>query len=277
MAEYFLQEYQTHSRDKTLEDRNLYLGGTIVTAVVAGSDTSRAALIASCWYLAKYPEHASKIEDETRNVDLNDPTTLATLPHLNGFINETLRLVPPIMMGTSRLTGPEGLMLGNVLIPPYTRVTAPRYVILRTLIPSVSGIGLPAAGYFIPERWYSRPELICDKRAFAPFSVGGRQCVGRAVAFTELRCVTTLLPRDYDIEFAPGLRSDDYVARYERPGDRAARAGAMSFQAPRGLDVETGDARHSTWGVRGGTMLRPGLRKMGRPSNPPTNIASVNQ
>ena len=25
---------------------------------------------------------------------------------------------------------------------------------------------------FIPERWYSRPELIHDERAFAPFSVG---------------------------------------------------------------------------------------------------------
>jgi len=25
---------------------------------------------------------------------------------------------------------------------------------------------------FIPERWYSRPELIKDARAYAPFSVG---------------------------------------------------------------------------------------------------------
>ncbi|RYP55519.1 hypothetical protein DL769_010135 [Monosporascus sp. CRB-8-3] len=198
MSEYFLEEYQMHSRDKTLEDRDLYLGGTIVTAVVAGSDTTRAALIGSCWYLAKYPEHASKIRDETRNVDLNDTVTLATLPHLNGFINETLRLVPPIMTGTSRITGPEGLMLDNVLIPPYTRVTAPRYVIMRM----ESAFAQPDE--FIPERWYSRPELILDKRAFAPFSVGGRQCVGRAVAYAELRCVTTLLLRDFDIEFAPG-------------------------------------------------------------------------
>lgn len=25
---------------------------------------------------------------------------------------------------------------------------------------------------FIPERWYSRPELVLDKEAFAPFGVG---------------------------------------------------------------------------------------------------------
>ncbi|RYP06625.1 hypothetical protein DL764_003047 [Monosporascus ibericus] len=198
MSEYFLDEYQMHSREKTLQDRNLYLGGTITTAVVAGSDTSRAALIASCWYLAKYPEHASKIRDETRNVDLNDTTTLASLPHLNGFINETLRLVPPIMTGTSRITGPDGLMLDDVLIPPYTRVTTPRYAIMRM------ESAFPQPDDFIPERWYSRPELIRDKRAFAPFSVGGRQCVGRTVAYTEVRCVTALLLRDYDIEFAPG-------------------------------------------------------------------------
>jgi hypothetical protein len=25
---------------------------------------------------------------------------------------------------------------------------------------------------FIPERWYSRPDLVHDKRAFAPFTTG---------------------------------------------------------------------------------------------------------
>ena len=28
------------------------------------------------------------------------------------------------------------------------------------------------ANTFIPERWYSRPDVIKDKRAFAPFGVG---------------------------------------------------------------------------------------------------------
>jgi cytochrome P450 len=28
------------------------------------------------------------------------------------------------------------------------------------------------ADEFIPERWYSKPEMVRDKRAFAPFSQG---------------------------------------------------------------------------------------------------------
>lgn len=62
----------------------------------------------------------------------------------------------------------------------------------------------PQPDEFIPERWYSRPELIRDKRAFAPFSVGGRQCVGKGMAYAELRCVLVVLLRDYDIQFADG-------------------------------------------------------------------------
>ncbi len=31
---------------------------------------------------------------------------------------------------------------------------------------------------FIPERWYSRPEMITDKRAFAPFGVGTSLQIG---------------------------------------------------------------------------------------------------
>ena len=88
-------------------------------------------MIATCWFLAKYPEYANKIREETRDVDLNDKKILETLPQLNGFINETLRMVPPIMTGTSRLTGPQGLTLNGMLIPPFTRVTTPRYPIMR--------------------------------------------------------------------------------------------------------------------------------------------------
>ena len=79
-----------------------------------------------------YPEYATKIREETRDVDLNDRKALEALPILNGFINETLRILPPIMTGTPRLTGPEGLRFNDVLIPPYTRVITPRYPIMRS-------------------------------------------------------------------------------------------------------------------------------------------------
>ncbi|KAI0179154.1 cytochrome P450 [Hypoxylon sp. FL1284] len=199
MSEYFLEEHQKLSNSMSLQNRDLYLAGTIVTAVVAGSDTTRSALIALFWFLAKYPEHANKIRNETRDVDERDFAKLASLPHLNAVIDETLRLMPPAgMTGTPRITGEQGVTFEDVYIPPFTKITAPRYVIMRL------ESAFPRPNEFIPERWYSQPELVRDKRAFAPFSVGPRQCTGKMLAYIELRHVATLLLRRYDIEFAPG-------------------------------------------------------------------------
>jgi cytochrome P450 len=77
---------------------------------------------------------------------------------------------------------------------------------------------------FIPERWYSRPEMIRDKSAFAPFgvgklffsapiddspiltciSLGRRVCVGKNLALTQIRLVATILLSRYHVRFAPG-------------------------------------------------------------------------
>ncbi|KAI0194201.1 cytochrome P450 monooxygenase-like protein [Astrocystis sublimbata] len=198
MASWFIKEYHALESDHGLKAQQNILSGTVVSAVVAGSDTSRASLVATWWYLCKYPEHADKIRAEIEGVNVTDANELARLPHLNGVINEILRLVPPAMTGNGRITGPSGLRIGDVLIPPFTKVTAPKYVIHR----------LEAAfeypNEFIPERWYSRPELIRDKRAFAPFSAGTRQCVGKALAYIELRLVTAILLQHYNVRFADG-------------------------------------------------------------------------
>jgi cytochrome P450 len=97
------------------------------------SDTSRSALIATWWYLAKYPKTARIIQDEIASLDVYDANRLAQLPHLNGTINEVLRLAPPIMTGVGRITGPDGLRIGNTFIPPNVRVTAPKYVTHRCM------------------------------------------------------------------------------------------------------------------------------------------------
>jgi len=60
------------------------------------------------------------------------------------------------------------------------------------------------ASEFIPERWYSRPELVADQRAFTPFSIGRFACVGKNLALAELRFVTALLLSKYEVAFAPG-------------------------------------------------------------------------
>ena len=78
-----------------------------------------------------YPKHASKVHEELEGVDTSDLNILANLRHMNGFINESMRLCPAAMTGASRYTPPDGLWIDSTWIPGGTKVAAPRYSILR--------------------------------------------------------------------------------------------------------------------------------------------------
>ena len=57
---------------------------------------------------------------------------------------------------------------------------------------------------FIPDRWYSKPEMVKNKDAWAPFSMGPFGCIGKNLAMMELRTVTTRLVNRFDFRLAPG-------------------------------------------------------------------------
>jgi cytochrome P450 len=58
--------------------------------------------------------------------------------------------------------------------------------------------------HFIPERWYSRPELVVDRKSFNPFNIGRYSCIGKNLALAEIRFVTALLISKYHVSLAPG-------------------------------------------------------------------------
>lgn len=60
------------------------------------------------------------------------------------------------------------------------------------------------AEQFIPERFSTRPELVKNKDAFAPFSVGPYGCIGKNLAYIEIRTLTALLLKQFDVALAPG-------------------------------------------------------------------------
>lgn len=88
------------------------------------------------------------------------------MPVLNGFINESMRLIPAALTIGSRLTPSQGLTIDGIYIPGNIKLVAPKYSIYRR------GSVFIEPNTFIPERWYSRPELVRDKSVFAPFGIG---------------------------------------------------------------------------------------------------------
>ncbi|PYH42553.1 cytochrome P450 [Aspergillus saccharolyticus JOP 1030-1] len=204
IASFFIEDYSTTS-DKR---RKLWLSGDTATLVVAGSDTNAPTLTHLFYFMARYPEHTERIYEEVHRLDaLDDAVGLSKLPHLNGTINETLRLLPAVLTFGSRVTPPAGLTIDGTFIPGGTKVCAPRYTIGRL----ESAYARPEE--FIPERWYSQPELVRNRRAFAPFGVGKCQtsCVGKNLALTQIRLVVAALVTRYRIGFAAGSPNGEEV------------------------------------------------------------------
>ncbi len=79
------------------------------------SDTTGPSLILLFFFLASYPEDAEKIHDELTSIDPQDLSTLSNLPHLNGVINESMRLLPAALSMGTRVTPPEGLHIEGTL------------------------------------------------------------------------------------------------------------------------------------------------------------------
>jgi tryprostatin B 6-hydroxylase len=84
--------------------------------------------------LARKPEEVKKLRDELRplttNPDWGD-LDIKNAPHLNGAINESLRLHPPVPSGVERLVPDGGAQVGDVFLPAHTQFWMPQYVIGR--------------------------------------------------------------------------------------------------------------------------------------------------
>ena len=117
-------------------DRLLLLGDARVI-IVAGSDTTASALVYAFYYLAKYPGHVKELRKELQEGGLGDESLsiprLRDLQHLNGVINETLRLHPPVPGGVRRDTPPEGLHVNERHIPGGVTILTPNYTIQRCM------------------------------------------------------------------------------------------------------------------------------------------------
>ncbi|KAL3464725.1 cytochrome P450 [Aspergillus heterothallicus] len=190
--------------DITPEEENLLYGDARLI-VIAGSDTTSGALTTIFYELVRKPEEIEKLRAElAQYVDDDKPdgeilhSKIAHLDHLNGVINEALRLYPAVPSGLQRLTPPEGIVIDGTHIPGGVNIFCPLYALAR------SEMAYERPYEFIPERWYRSPELVNDKTAFAPFSIGPFNCIGRPLALMNLRTTVARLIMEFDVKMAPG-------------------------------------------------------------------------
>ena len=109
------------------------LHGDAVTMTIAGSDTSAQTLLFIFYHLAKDSTRQNQLRQEIihSNAQSSDASVLGDCPYLDGFINETLRVHPPVATGAIRQAGPGGIDVAGINIPEGTIIVAPRYCIAR--------------------------------------------------------------------------------------------------------------------------------------------------
>ncbi|KAL1990145.1 hypothetical protein VTN49DRAFT_5984 [Thermomyces lanuginosus] len=184
----------------TTEEMNELMGDTQLL-ITAGSDTTASTLTTIVYELARMPEEVAKLRAELAPFEPEvagefSHERIAALPHLNGFINETLRLHPPIPSTIQRKTPLGGIEIDGIYIPGNVTVFCPQYIIGR----SESAYMSPES--FIPERWYKYPEMVKEPSAFAPFSIGPYACIGKSLALMNIRTTIARLISSFEIHLS---------------------------------------------------------------------------
>lgn len=162
----------------------------------AGSDTTAIALANVMYFLLKNPSAFVRLRkelDESLPAGTVIPaySSVMQLSYLRACLDESLRIIPPVSFGLSRITPPEGMNIDGHWIPGGTTVGVPAYTLHRDA--SI----FPDPEAYRPERWLDDNTGGMNS-AFIPFSSGARGCIGRNITYMEQSVLLATLVRRYD-------------------------------------------------------------------------------
>ncbi|EAW14333.1 cytochrome P450 [Aspergillus clavatus NRRL 1] len=175
--------------------------------ILAGSETTATALSGCTFYVLKNPEVYNRLVREIRTSfqRQEDITFLsvARLPYLHAALEESLRLYPPVPGILPRKVPAGGASVDGQYVPGGVTVSTASFSAAR----AKSNFADPDS--FIPERWLKNrdPKFESDNReASQAFSLGPRNCLGKNLAYAEMRVIIAKLLWNFDLS----LHSDCY-------------------------------------------------------------------
>ncbi|KAJ3094830.1 hypothetical protein HDU97_007542 [Phlyctochytrium planicorne] len=140
------------------------------------------------------PDELAALKDEL--VELEEPiaeTTINSLPVLDAFIKEVLRIHPPVVGVFKQMTQDEELEPGKI-------VKAGTYLNLPIIENHYQEHIFPNPDQFLLSRFLVDEVDKNYPHDFAPFGNGQRMCMGMQLAKTELKLFVAELIRNFDIE-----------------------------------------------------------------------------
>lgn len=175
--------------------------GNTIGALLAGEDTTANTLAWMMYFIADHPDVQRALQQEADQVLgaaplLREYADTQKLRYADAVASETLRLKPVApFIGASCL---EPVMLRDVALPAGTDV----FLLMR--VSAAQRVAAPDA--FRPERWLT-PDAAdtAGLRNSMPFGNGARTCPGRNLALAEIKAVTAMLARNFELERVAGV------------------------------------------------------------------------
>jgi cytochrome P450 len=184
----------------------------VLTFLLAGHETTAAALTWTLGLLALHPEERDRVQaelDRSISGDGPAPDELEDLVVLDAVIAESLRLMPPAWL-LERTAGEDDRIQGHavaagdqVLMSPYLTHRHPEF--------------WPEPDRFRPDRFLG--ERTQHRLAYLPFGAGPRRCIGGGFATLEIKAVLAAILHRLDLNLAPGASLRPVPQVTLTPGD----------------------------------------------------------
>jgi len=198
-----LMDARDRETGQAMDDRELI--DEVLTLVVAGHETTAAALTWTWYLLSQHPDVQARLQHEA---DCAPDTTAPTLeqaeslPYAHQVAQESLRLFPPGWLLARRTI--EADQLGGYDVPPRSEVFICPYLLHR------HPDHWENPERFDPDRFASSDAVERHRFAYVPFAVGPRHCIGEGMAMYEILVHLQRMARRFTI-----TRADDAPVELE--------------------------------------------------------------
>ncbi|KAK4281991.1 hypothetical protein QN277_013423 [Acacia crassicarpa] len=188
----------------TEESSPEFLRDIVISFILAGRDTTSAALSWFFWILSSRPGVKQEIRDELRAIRSRNGKKrgeafgydeLKEMNYLQAAISETMRLYPPVPVDTKLCLNDDVLPDGTVIRKDWF-ISYHTYAMGRT--ESVWG---KDCCEFRPERWIENGVYRGENPFRYPvFHAGPRMCLGKELAYIQMKCIAASVMEVFEIE-----------------------------------------------------------------------------
>uniref|UniRef100_A0A0C9RT70 TSA: Wollemia nobilis Ref_Wollemi_Transcript_14092_1702 transcribed RNA sequence n=1 Tax=Wollemia nobilis TaxID=56998 RepID=A0A0C9RT70_9CONI len=191
-----------------------FLRDIVISFILAGRDTTSAALTWFFWLLSSHPQVEERINGEIARVFAARGEKEASgfcyeelkeMNYLHAAICESMRLYPPVPSDTKEASEQDVLPDGTV-VSKGTRVTYHPYAMGR-----MESIWGKDCLEFKPERWLKEDEtgsaVFVSENSFKypVFQAGPRICLGKEMAFIQMKCIAASVIEEFRFQVDPNL------------------------------------------------------------------------